>query len=115
MMLKVCSCGKAIPMNRSQCSSCKDKRKERHKQYDEHKRDETTSKFYKSNKWRKLRNARNAKDNGLCQRCLRDGKIKKADICHHIVEVKDDWSRRLDINNLEMVCSGCHNKIHSNN
>ncbi|MEU3039173.1 HNH endonuclease [Nocardia salmonicida] len=33
-------------------------------------------------------------------------------IVHHKVELKEDWSKRLDMDNLEVVCIGCHNKIH---
>ncbi|MGC7715694.1 HNH endonuclease, partial [Staphylococcus epidermidis] len=25
---------------------------------------------------------------------------------------KEDWGKRLDMDNLEVVCIGCHNKIH---
>ncbi|TWK49239.1 hypothetical protein CHCC20347_1522 [Bacillus paralicheniformis] len=31
---------------------------------------------------------------------------------HHIVEVKQDWSKRLDLSNLESLCNACHNKVH---
>ncbi|MGP9043354.1 HNH endonuclease [Cytobacillus kochii] len=28
------------------------------------------------------------------------------------MEVKEDWNRRLDIDNLESVCHVCHNREH---
>ncbi|PAE58568.1 HNH endonuclease, partial [Bacillus licheniformis] len=37
-----------------------------------------------------------------------------ADMVHHIVEVKQDWSKRLDLSNLESLCNACHNKVHGN-
>jgi len=71
--------------------------------------------FYNSTLWRKLRVQVLIRDNYLCQHCLAGGVVNDKDlIVHHIVELKDDWSKRLDMENLEVVCISCHNKIHSN-
>lgn len=45
----------------------------------------------------------------LCQDCLKDGKYTKADVVDHIVELKDDWSKRLDESNLIPLCHYHHN------
>ncbi|WP_399533503.1 HNH endonuclease [Gemella sp.] len=34
-----------------------------------------------------------------------------ANLVHHKVEVRTDWSKRLEMSNLESVCRNCHNKI----
>lgn len=114
-MLKTCSCGKAIAMNESSCKECKEERKERYKSYDKYKRNETSRKFYQSKEWKRLRHLIIERDAGLCQRCLNKGKITSGSICHHIEELKDNWGKRLDINNLELVCQSCHSQIHSAN
>lgn len=75
-------------------------------------RDKKTSSFYNSYKWQKLRRVAFERDNWLCQRCLKKGILKRADVVHHIVEIRDDWSKRLDLDNLESLCHGCHNAIH---
>jgi 5-methylcytosine-specific restriction enzyme A len=80
--------------------------------YDKYKRDKQSTEFYKSKSWKQLRDAAFNRDHGLCQRCLKAGDIVPADVVHHIVEIKTDWNKRLDINNLESICHSCHNKEH---
>lgn len=67
--------------------------------------------FYTTSQWR---NARNIKlsESPLCQRCLTNGYVTQAKIVHHIIEVRDDWERRLEHENLESICQACHNKEH---
>lgn len=84
----------------------------RQKRYDQVSRDSTSNSFYQSKEWKKLRAFVRHRDKGLCQHCKRDNRIKKADVVHHIVEIKEDWSKRLDPSNLECVCHTCHNKEH---
>lgn len=69
--------------------------------------------FYHSSAWRRLRQQVLMRDDYLCQHCLAKGVVNDKDlIVHHKVELKDDWSKRLDMENLEAVCFSCHNKIH---
>ena len=69
--------------------------------------------FYNSTQWRKLRQQVLIRDNYMCQHCLADGIVNDKDlIVHHKIELKRDWSKRLDMENLEAVCVSCHNKIH---
>lgn len=75
-------------------------------------RDKSLDAFYKSYQWRKLRALAFERDKGLCQRCLKRGILKRADVVHHIVEVLVDWSKRFDLDNLESVCHACHNREH---
>jgi 5-methylcytosine-specific restriction protein A len=113
-LMKLCRCGKMIDITLSRCDHCQDSHKERHKLYDKTKRDERSSAFYKSKEWRRLRKKVIARDNGLCQRCLKSSKFKAGEICHHIIEIKEDWGKRLDESNIEFVCMQCHNQIHGN-
>jgi 5-methylcytosine-specific restriction protein A len=76
------------------------------------KRDLKYTEFYRSKEWDKVRKARLALDTGLCQKCKKEGKITIADMVHHKVEIKDDWDKRLDIDNLISLCNKCHNSIH---
>ncbi|OEL06889.1 hypothetical protein AST13_02295 [Staphylococcus xylosus] len=78
--------------------------------------DELTKKtkdLYKGKDWMKLRTLALNRDNHLCQMCIRNSVFTPADLVHHIIYVKSDFSKALDLDNLMCVCSKCHNKIHS--
>ena len=64
-------------------------------------------KFYKSKHWFVIRRVKLAK-NPLCERCLRRGVNTLATVVHHKVPHKGDWSRFLDMENLESLCKACH-------
>ncbi|MBZ3642427.1 HNH endonuclease [Enterococcus casseliflavus] len=69
--------------------------------------------FYASAEWKRTRLAVLSRDNFICQKCLREGKVHEGNLVHHIVELRDvgGWERRLDIDNLETINRSCHNKI----
>lgn len=67
--------------------------------------------FYASSQWKHARIAQLAKQ-PLCEVCLQAGKVTKATIVHHKTEVREDWERRLDPDNLESICQTCHNQLH---
>ena len=67
--------------------------------------------FYQSKAWRQTRKHK-ITEQPLCERCLADGIVKAADIIHHKVEVSEDFSKRLDYENLESICHAHHNKEH---
>jgi 5-methylcytosine-specific restriction protein A len=99
------------------CETCRDKQGIRHQDYDEsirNKRDKKYKDFYHSTEWIKTRMVVLIRDNGLCQHCLKKEHITKADMVHHIVEVKVDWNKRLELSNLISLCNSCHNKVHGN-
>ncbi|WP_237475755.1 HNH endonuclease signature motif containing protein [Virgibacillus salexigens] len=83
------------------------------REYNQYKRDPKVNAFYKSSKWRKVRAVAIARDKGLCQRCLKQGILRHAQVVHHLVEVNVDWELRYDLNNLESVCHACHNREHN--
>ncbi|EGQ0370168.1 TPA: HNH endonuclease [Staphylococcus pseudintermedius] len=73
--------------------------------------------FYHSKAWRDKRKQVLLRDKYLCQSCLRKGYVNPVKngqrfYVHHIVELKDDWEKRLDMDNLETVCSKCHIEAH---
>lgn len=86
------------------------KKKERNKFYDRYKRNSQAKAFYNSNEWKIARRFILNRDAHLCQECLKQGRITKADTVHHIIELNQDWSKRLEITNLESICRKCHNK-----
>jgi 5-methylcytosine-specific restriction protein A len=80
------------------------------KQYDKYQRDPKSTAFYNSKAWRQLRQLVFTKQLGLCQECLKDKQLVKGNVVDHIIEIKDDWSKRLDEDNLQVLCHGCHQK-----
>lgn len=88
-------------------------KRSRDRYYDEFIRDKQIANFYKSKSWLTTRQLVLMRDNYLCQFCLREKVIRYADCVHHIVEIKDDRSKRLDLNNLISLCYTCHNRIHN--
>lgn len=72
-------------------------------------RDRKLTEFYQSNQWKKVRRQALLRDNGMCVEC---GHI--AEVVHHVVELREDYSKGLDINNLVSMCNSCHSKLHAN-
>ena len=73
---------------------------------------EKYSQFYNSVQWHTLRNRKFYDANGLCELCYKEGIIKQGREVHHIVPIEENWNKRLDYNNLILLCSNCHNKMH---
>lgn len=121
MMYKKCRCGKKIEYTSKYCEKCTEEieieNKKKIKRYDKEVRNNNSNikykKFYDSSAWRLLSDIIYIKYNGLCIYCLIEyGLIVDADTIHHITELKEDWSKRLEEDNLMPLCHDCHNKIH---
>jgi|SRR5699024_698993 len=85
------------------------------KQYNKHVRTNSFNKkyddFYHSTQWTKTRKTK-LMQQPLCEVCSREGRMTKADMIHHIIELRspNGWEKRLDLDNLEAICYECHNK-----
>lgn len=64
--------------------------------------------FYRSTQWKHLSHHW-LMLHPFCANCLEHGIYRKGDVVDHIVELRDDWSRRLDESNLQTLCYACHN------
>lgn len=64
--------------------------------------------FYRSTQWKHLSH-RWFMLHPFCAKCMANGIYRKGDVVDHIVELRDDWSRRLDKTNLQTLCYACHN------
>lgn len=65
--------------------------------------DDEYIKFYHSTAWKHKRQEILERDYGLCQRCGAE-----AQLVDHIIPSKDDWSDRLNSDNLQSLCRSCH-------
>ena len=72
--------------------------------------------FYNSKEWQACREAYIASKQGLCERCLAQGRISPGEIVHHkewlTPDTIGDPSVTLNFDNLELLCWDCHNKEH---
>ena len=44
--------------------------------------------------------------------CLDKNELNNSGTIHHIEELKDNWSKRFDKDNLISLCESCHQKVH---
>lgn len=72
-------------------------------------KDEKYLQFYNSKQWRKASYLYKLK-NPLCEECLKENIIKKADVTDHVDEIKDNFERRLDVTNFKSLCHAHHNQ-----
>lgn len=72
--------------------------------------------IYNTNEWEKARAFVIERANGLCEPCLKKGKIHAGKIVDHIIpltdENKHDWNITYDPNNLHYVCIAYHTEKH---
>lgn len=89
-----------------------------------YKTDAEKKSFYNSGDWNLLRLEALKRDNYECQECKRlgfvhvdskkeEGKRKSVELnVHHIKEIENHPELALELDNLETLCLGCHNKMH---
>lgn len=72
--------------------------------------------FYTSRAWRRCRDAYAASVSGLCERCLAKGLIVPGDEVHHKIRLTPENLSNpaiaLNWDNLELLCSDCHQEEH---
>ncbi|WP_428909479.1 HNH endonuclease [Niallia sp. Krafla_26] len=78
--------------------------------YDLNLRNKKSDSFYHSAAWKKARDLVKIRDNGLCQECIRNKRIAVGTEVDHIIPIKQDWNKRLELGNLQLLCKACHNK-----
>jgi len=100
-------CGKRMEAG-TKCGCLKD----RHKEYDKYSRDKKSKDYYNSSEWSAARAAAHSRDNSIDVYVhMTTGEIIYADTVHHIIPLKDDWSKRSDIDNLMSLHHDTHSMI----
>lgn len=116
-LTKQCRCGAKIDIAMKCCPNCishyEGKKKESYRIYDDKKRDKKAHAFYVSSEWQALRNVILKRYVGIdLYLYYTTGVIEKANTVHHIIEISEDSSRKLDDKNLLPVTQKTHEKIH---
>lgn len=108
---KCSQCGKKI-LQGQQCECRKDRYKEYNKRVRFNKDNKKYFDFYNTIHWKRMSKYIKNKYNEVCLKCLLKYKIlTPSDVAHHIVPIREDYSKRLEEKNLIPLCHGCHNRI----
>lgn len=122
---KICrwhGCHKLVDYAEQYCDVHKDKAIEQRKKYwhdrdkkiKQNKKQYKYKQFYKSKAWLRVRELLIRKY--MCIDVLeyyRTGRIVEGQTVHHIVTLDDDWSKRLDVDNLIYLAESNHRHIHA--
>lgn len=117
---KLCSysgCNTLVDYGVKYCSRHEARDRERYKDYRKSRlRDEeekARQEFYNSPEWKNIRDLAIRKCFAIdIVEYYKTGQIVLGYTVHHIVEIKDDWNKRLDINNLIYLSQENHSRIH---
>lgn len=101
-------CHEIIPYDERYCKRHRHTRnKEVYRERNTNPHEKRFQQFYRSTPWRKL-SRRWLENHPVCVECLREGVIRKADVVDHVEEIRDDFSKRFDENNLQSLCDYHH-------
>ena len=93
------------------CPCRKIRRAESNRLYDKRQRDRRSTAFYNSAEWERVRQRVLNMDKIDVYLYMTQGKVVPADTVHHIVPLKSDWNRRLDISNLMSLHHDTHSMV----
>ena len=124
-LMELCQgCGNKIPYRTKYCNECKAKEKVyrtlKHKvkyrkynsdRYIRDKENESYRLFYTTQVWKNKRAEILRRDNHECQMCKALCRYKPATDVHHILNLRDNYVKRLDNDNLISLCHDCHYNI----
>ena len=80
--------------------------KHKHTKWERHQQGKSSAQRGYGSAWRKLRQRVFERDHGLCQQCLRDGRVSAATDCDHIISKAKGGTD--EMSNLQMLCRACH-------
>ena len=109
-------CNKLAPQGVRHCPAHAmgktEENRRRHKEYDAHCRNKEAKAFYNSAGWKAARAKALARDAGIdVYLYVRERRAVPADTVHHIVELKEDYSKRMEMENLISVSEATHSMI----
>ncbi len=113
---KICNfqgCHNTINYTETYCEKHKKTKTERHKTYDEFRRNKKSAEFYHTDEWTKTREVVLNNFNHIdIYAYYVEHKILAANIVHHVIELNDDWTKKLNLDNLIPVSDISHKMIH---
>lgn len=107
-----CGCRKLIKLTETYCKEHARTNAERHAEYDRTQRDGKAKAFYNSAEWQMARAAALARDTGIdVYIYMTEHRVVPADMVHHIVELREDYSRRSTLDNLISISEATHEGV----
>lgn len=85
--------------------------REIHKSYNRNRTDKDIVSLYGSTRWKAVRKLKFQQD-PLCEICRAKGELVPTQVAHHIVVAKENPDLFFDMDNLQSLCTECHNRIH---
>lgn len=118
-LMKYCNrtgCNRLVPQGVKYCAAHivnqVVEKQQRHKEYDAHCRDKKVKEFYNSAAWRAVRTKVLVRDHHIdIYLYITEGRIVPADTVHHIVELREDYSKRCEMDNLISIAEATHSYI----
>ncbi|NOV63468.1 hypothetical protein B0H37_001554 [Clostridium beijerinckii] len=109
MICKRCSrCGKRI-----QTGTICECQRNRHREYKKYRSDDKEQSFYSSKEWKIIKDKVKDKFKKIdIYSYYVLGELEYGQTAHHIEPLKDNWDRRLEIDNLIYLTESNHQKIH---
>lgn len=100
------NCNKLIPFTETYCDDHKELTKQSNKDYEtfRYERDKQFIKEYNKKIWKDTRKSIMLRDDGLCQYCLAEGTIQRAEVVDHFIPMRDAFDKRFDADNLVASC-----------
>lgn len=113
-LLRLCNiCNKQLEYGKK-CKCEIDKEKERYKEYSRYRQDKDEQSIYSSDRWNKVKELVHRGQYGIdIVEYYKSGKIIPIEVCHHIIEVKEDINRAYDVTNLIGLTQANHMIVHS--
>lgn len=104
-----CGCNRLIDITKTYCETHARTNAERNAEYDRTQRDRKAKAFYNSIEWQTVRAAALARDTGIdVYIYMTEHRVVPATMVHHIVELREDYSKRSTLSNLISVSEATH-------
>lgn len=98
-----------VPMSERYCEAHRrEVIKHKNEVYDHNHRNREHDRFYHSKDWKTVREQVMKDHGGLCVQCDMFGIVNDANVVDHIIPIEVDYSKRLDITNLQPLCHQHH-------
>jgi 5-methylcytosine-specific restriction protein A len=104
---KVTGCGRVVQHD-VYCEAHRGMVDEKRRKNRKAKQSDDVDKIYKTQRWRRVR-ALQLKENPLCDKCRKEGKVKDAEMVDHIKPIRAGGNA-YNMDNLQSLCQAHHNK-----
>lgn len=79
--------------------------------YQAHNDRKLRQRFYQSEAWRQIRDYKLSQDPLCeCSECKKNALLTPANEVHHVVDIAEDWARRLELDNLQSMYKPHHSR-----